>query len=195
MISSQRKIWLIILGFGTLFIGLIFVSILPLLNNIKMSSQALVLQKATLTLLQKQVNEIEGFQKSYLVIQRDLAKFEEGFVDIEVPIKFIEFLEAEAQGAGLEIEISPLSSVINREGPWWSTTFQISLRGNSGNCLRFLERLEQSHWLLELLQINIARISERSSRLREERVFEAGDVDFSVQLKAFSTSSVYKGGS
>lgn len=182
--TAKRKIYITSICFFVIFLIAIIFGILPLLREMKKSSENLIFQKRALNLFQSQLSDLEGFQENYSFYQPTLEKIEKSFVDPEVPVDFIEFLEREAQKSGLQIEISPLTLLPTETDPWQSTGFQILVAGTFQSCLSFLERLEQSPYLVEIFQLNIERIEEKGRR----RIFETltlGDVIFNIALKTF----------
>lgn len=176
MISIKKKIYITLLCFAIVFGILIKFGTLPSIETLKRNSQALSLQKRALNLFQNQVEDLKDFQKEFSQYQAILEKVNHSFVAREAPINFIEFLEREAQNLNLPIEISPLNITQKKTDPWVPVAFSISFAGTFPDCLRFLERLEQSSWLIEISQLNVERISEEKT----------GDVSFSLTFKAFS---------
>ena len=182
--TAKRKIYIISTCFFVIFVVAIIFGITPLLKEIKKSSENLVFQKRALNLFQSQLVDLENFQKNYSLYQPTLERIEKSFVVSEAPIDFIEFLEREAQKSGLKIEISPLTLSPSETDPWWSTGFQISIGGPFPSCLGFLERLEQSAYLIEIFQLNIERIGEKGRAGRFEGL-SPGDISFNIALKTF----------
>ncbi|MCD6500868.1 hypothetical protein J7K42_02525 [bacterium] len=182
--TAKRKIYLINLSFLTVFcLGIIF-GVLPLLAEIKKSSEDLRFQKRAFNLFQNQLTDLENFQKDYSSYQSTLEKIKKSFVSPDVPIRFIEFLEKEARESEIEIEIFPLTFSSPQSDSWKSTGFRIFVGGPFSNCLRFLERLEQSSYLVEIFQLNIERMGEKGQRRFES--LSPGDVIFNISLKTFS---------
>ena len=176
MIPIKKKIYITLLCFVIVFGILIKFGILPSIEALKRNSQALSLQKKALNLFQSQVEDLKNFQKEFSQYQPILEKVNHSFVAREAPINVIEFLEEEARNLNLPIEISPLIITQKKTDPWVPVAFSISFAGTFPNCLRFLERLEQSLWLIEISQLNIERISEKKT----------SDVSFFLTFKAFS---------
>ena len=176
MIPIKRKIYIALLCFAVVFGILIKFGILPSIEAIKRNSRALNLQKRALSLSQNQFKDLGDFKNDFSQYQAILEKVDRSFVDKEAPINFIEFLEREARNLNLPIEISPLNITQKKTDPWVPVAFSISFAGAFPDCLKFLERLEQSPWLIEISQLDIKRISEEKT----------GDVSFSLTIKAFS---------
>ncbi|MBZ9572717.1 hypothetical protein KJA17_00775 [Patescibacteria group bacterium] len=181
--TAKRKIYIISICFFVIFTLAIIFGITPLVGEIKKSSENLIFQKRAFNLFQSQLKDLENFQKNYSLYQSTLERIEKSFVVLEAPIDFIEFLEKEAQKSDLKIEISPLTLPPAETDPWGSTGFQISVGGPFPSCLKFLERLERSPYLVEIFQLNIERIEEKGNRRFEG--LSPGDVSFNIALKAF----------
>lgn len=187
MITAKRKIHLTLLSFGILCILLVGFGVMPIVKQIQKGSQDLALKKATLDLLKNQILNLKEFRENYELLEQDLNKIDDSFIDPEAPIDFIEFLESEAQNANLEMMISPFSFPPQKDDPWQSTGFRVNLGGSFSDCLRFLERLEQSPWLIELSQLDVERMAEKSPRPRGFEALGTGDVLTTLTLKAFSS--------
>ncbi len=186
MISIKKKVYITLFVFSLLIGVLLRFGFFQVFQGLKGSSQELLLQKKVLDLFQSQVKDLENFQRDYSLFQPVLEKLQSSFVDKEVPIDFIEFLERETAKTGLSIKISPLAVSLNERDPWLPVVFSVSVGGVSSDCLRFLERLEQSPWLVEISQLNIERITEKSARTKEFETLKVGDVYSTLILKAFS---------
>ena len=182
--NPKRKIYITSLCFLIIFSLAIIFGILPLLAELKKSSELLDFQKKALNLFQSQLIDLENFQQKYSLYQPTLERIEKSFVSPEAPVLFVEFLEEEAQKSDIEIEISPLTLSPAKTDPWQNIGFQVFIGGPFPNCLKFLERLEQSSWLVEIFQLNIHRIEEGGREKRLEGLLP-GDVSFNISLKTF----------
>lgn len=183
--TAKRKIYVTTICFLVIFVLAVIFGILPSMVEIKKSSENLVFQKRILDLFQQQLMNLEDFQENYSFYQPTLERIEKSFVVSEAPIDFIEFLEREAQKAGLELEIYPLTLPLAETDLWKSSGLRIMIGGSFSSCSRFLERLEQSPYLLEIFQLNIERIGEKGPGKKFETL-TLGDVTFNINLKTFS---------
>lgn len=175
MYSSEKKnyfvlaLWLIFLGV------LIILILLPSIGEVKNTSERIVFQKKALSFFRERIEDFENIEKDYPFYQPVIEKIGASFVDLEVPVKFIEFLERTAKDFGLIIKVSPFNAPFKEDDIWLSVGFQISLKGDFSDYLRFLEKLEQSSWLVEILQLNIRKTKE--------------DISFNLTLKVFSNKT------
>jgi len=186
--TVKRKIYLTAISFLIIFALAIILGILPLIKEIKRSSENLVFQKRALDFFQQQLMNLEDFQENYSFYQPTLERIEMSFVAAEAPVNFIEFLEREAQESELKIEIYPLILPLAKTDLWRSSSLRIMVGGPFSNCSAFLEKLEQSLYLVEVFQLTIERIEEEGPGRRFEGL-SLGDVSFNISLKTFSGES------
>ena len=183
--TAKRKIYLTAMCFLVIFASAVIFGILPLMSEIKKSSGNLIFQKRALDLFQQQLMNLEDFQENYSFYQPTLERIENSFVASEAPVNFIEFLEREAQKSDLKIEIFPLTLPLAEIDLWQSSGLRVMISGPFPNCSRFLERLEQAPYLLEIFQLNIERIKGEGPGKKFE-ILALGDVSFNISLKTFS---------
>lgn len=155
---------IIYLIFGTLLIVFL---IYPLYKDIKNNSQELISQKQEEASLENKIKNIEEFKKKYREIKPNLEKIETLFVESEVPLEFISFLEKTSQDCQTPTQISPSSVAKITEDPWPSIAFQITSVSSFPNLLKFLEKLESSKYLIEIQNLNITRLSEAELKPKE----------------------------
>jgi len=173
---SNKKNYFV-LALWIIFFGLLICFVIfPSFDELKKDSQYLLFQKKALTFFEKRIEEFENIEKDYPFYQPIIDKIGASFVNREVPITFIKFLENQAKSTNLTIKILPSHVPFIENDPWLSVGFRISLDGNFSDCLKFLEKLEQSSWLIEILDLNIREVK--------------GDLSFSLILKVFSSETL-----
>lgn len=186
MIILKRKIFFISITLVLIAFSLMLLLVISLTKDIKRNSQEFVLQRRALTLLERQFQEFENFEKNSAFYQSNLEKLDKLFLNPEVPVDFIQFLEQETGNLGILIKIFP-SIITSREtDPWESIGFQILLTGSFPSCLKFLEKLQVSPWLLEVQRTEVQRISEKELQSEGLKDFSLGDVFFSIILKVYT---------
>ncbi|MDD5146723.1 MAG: hypothetical protein PHN39_03230, partial [Candidatus Pacebacteria bacterium] len=153
-----------------------------------------IFQKATLKLLQDQIITLENFQKSYDLYAQQFQKLTHGFVDSEVPIDFIKYLEDMAERDNLEIIIAPLGFNYDskKKDALPILDFQANVSGTLSNCFRFLERLENSPWFLEIKQVNLEGTGISSSKNKLSDTTASLSLNFSAFSYATSSSITVK---
>ena len=186
MIILKRKIFFILISIILIVFSLMLLLVISLIKDIQRNSQQFLLEKKALTSMEREFQEFEDFERNSAFYQSNLEKLDKLFLNPEVPIDFIQFLEEESNNIGLLIKISP-SIITSRESdPWESIGFQILLTGSFPNCLKFLEKLQVSPWLLEVQMTEVKRITEKEFQLERLKDFSLGDVFFSIILKVYT---------
>lgn len=158
--NLKRQLIVISIFFGIITLILILVFIYPLFKGAKLNSLELISVKKELALFQDKAGGIEKLKTTYKKIEPDLEKIDQLFIDSEVPVNLIEFLEKTAKGSGLLIKISPTSLKPVEQDLWNSITFRLTLIGSFTNFLRFLEKTEASAYLIEIQDLFVKRLTE-----------------------------------
>lgn len=190
MIIFGKKIFIISLVFALIVIFLAVFLIPSLINSLRRESDSFIAIKKTISLLDKEIEEFERFQDKQSFYYSKLSAIEGSFVDPEVPIAFLEFLEDKAALLDLSVEISPISMGGKDEGSWDSLGFQVLVTGPSPRCLRYLEEVQMSKWILEIRDLEIQRIPEKDFSGSGLESFSPGDVYMAFSLKVYSQSKM-----
>ncbi len=172
----KKRTYLTLTIFSLLIVLTVFFVIFPLFNRIKNNSEELVAKKENIIFLEARVSNLERFRALYAELEHFLEEVDNLFVDSEMPIEFIDFLERTSKESQLEIEILPISDKKTREGFWPYLTFQITSSGSFSNFLRFLEKLENNPYLIEVKNITISRLT------KEGAAFSGVRANFSVEV-------------
>ena len=157
-LTIQNKIYLSIAGFILLIILMIVFAIYPLFKDMKNNSQELISQKEKFAVLGTKISNLENFKIIYKELEETLDKIDDLFTNPEVPVGFISFLEKSAKESQIEIEISSSPSPKSKKDFWPSLNFQITSTGSFTNFLKFLEKIENSQYLVEIENLNVNRI-------------------------------------
>lgn len=177
----RKKIYLYITGFIILYLILGGVAVFPLMEGIQKSSKEFYSQKKNLATFAAQSQGMAGFKKSYQKLEPDLKKANQLFIDSEAPIDFLDFLEKTASSSEVSFEVS---SAKYNSPPQKRAFFRFrtAISGSFGKLLEFIEKLENSPYLIQVHHLGVDRVSpkEASSRLK------AGDIqaDFSIRVYA-----------
>lgn len=175
--NIQNKIYLSIVIFILLVILIIVFIIYPLFGEIKKNSKELISQKEKLVSLEIKIDNLEKFKNLYQKYKPNLEKIDNLFIDSEVPVGFIGFMEKTAKESQMEIKISPTSSRKTEKDPWSFIVFQINSNSSPFNFLKFLEKLETSPYLINIQNLNITKLS-KSEVLSVEEIKTA----FSIKV-------------
>lgn len=169
-----------------MFVCIVAFGVVPFAGKTKASSRAFASQKALLDLIETRIEEIRGFQDGHSELKQNLERIENSFIEPGSPVNFLDYLE---EGAGLTdvvIKVRPLSTELEPDDLWLSIGFRVNAGGSAENCLRFLEVLEQSNWLFEILQFNLQKVPEENPYYKEFKSLEPGDAYMSLVIKAYS---------
>lgn len=158
--SSKRKIILISIIFGVINIFVLIFLLLPCLKDIGNTFNELAIIRKRLVSSQELLESVGEIRNTYKGIEADSNKIDSLFVDRAVPIGVIEFWENTASNSKIDLNPSSiiLKSVDEKEkksSPWNFLLFQISLKGNFSNFLKFLEKNESGPYLMEIQTIAI----------------------------------------
>lgn len=176
--SHKKKTILISIVTLLLAILFIFFLILPTLKEIKKISQKISETKTNLKEIEKRTEILSNFKKKFPEIKENLSIFENSMVEKDFPVNFISFLESTAKDCQIfsEISLSPKGKDF--------LSFQIKAVGFPQNIFRFLEKVENSPYLVQSEKIIISKISE--SEVKEKKEIPAGSLklDFSLRVQA-----------
>lgn len=153
--SQRKKTIITSIVFGVIILLLIFLGFLPLVREIGKNSRQLIEAKRDLLLSGQKSGSIEGVSKRYDELEPNLEKVEGLFIDKGAPIDLIKFWEKTALDLAIDIDISPSGSGKKEGDPWDSLIFNINLTGSFDKCLRFIEKNENSPYLLLTRSLNI----------------------------------------
>jgi len=151
---------------GVISLLIIFV-IYPLFSNIKEQSQEFISQKNYYLELQIRDDNFQGLKKFNQMHQQELAKIDYLLIDPDKPIDFNIFLEKTAQDSNLQIKISNVQIGKPEANQWNFLNYQLTLIGSFINLTRFLDKLENSSYLVETVNLNI-RESEETENIRAD---------------------------
>lgn len=138
---------------GTLILGIIVF----VWQGIQKSSQELISIKKESISLEQQVEDLKNLQKKYGIYQQNLEKINNFFVDSTFPVEFIQFLKNSASDAQVSMEI-PSSKEIAQPEP--SLSYNITLSSSFANLLKFIDKLENSPYLVEINNFNVRSLSQ-----------------------------------
>ena len=165
-----KKNNLALVGFLAAFILAFFFLVCPLFKDIKTNSEELVSQKGEFINLEYKIANLEKFKVLYKNLEEILRRIDNLFISSDVPVDFIGFLETNSDKYYLKTDISPSSVSKTGEDLWPSFTFQLSSAGSFSNFLKFLERLENSPYLIEIKNLNIIKASGEKTAANDVRV-------------------------
>ena len=165
--NFKKKIYSFLSISILLCLGLIVFVILPLSQEIRDTSENLLIQKQALSSLENRTENLKEFKIIYQKIQTDIEKIENLFVDEKMPVEFIDFLEKKADDCYISMDVSLSSLKKNKEESWSFLVFQIDSIGSLSGISRFLEKMETSPYLIEVQNFKLRKLSEAETRAEE----------------------------
>ena len=164
--KNRQKIHFILGISGLFFALLIFLVILPLFSTIQKNARDLLDSKKETVSLVSEIENLGALTKQYQEYEPDFNKINSLFVNSEIPIDFIRFLEKLAVDSRVSAEISLGSGTggsSSQEQPWPSLYFQLSTESTFLNLSRFLEKIENSPYLTEIQNLSINKTGGQES--------------------------------
>lgn len=140
---------------GILILGIIIF----ILQGIQKDSQELISIKKELTLLGQQEKDFESLKKKYEIYQQNLEKINNFFIDLTFPVEFVQFLKNSASDARISMKIS-LATEIKEPEP--ALSYNTTLSGSFANLLKFIDKLENGPYLIEINNLNIKKLAQES---------------------------------
>lgn len=139
---------------------LIFFLVSPFLEEIKRGSAEIILQKQNVDSLSEKEENLNDFKNKYREIGPNLEKIDSLFVDVKTPISFINFLDKTSEDCGVKLNIS--SSIASRSAgeSLFFLNFQVNSTGLFSDTMRFIEKIENSQYLIEIKNINIRKLTQ-----------------------------------
>jgi hypothetical protein len=183
-ISPNKKFYISITGLIAGFLALVFLIVIPVFQMIEEDAKELRESKEAQETLCQEREKLKKFQETYIKISPDLEKIEQMFVDSDVPIDFIDFLERTAIDSNVFIEISSVNKKQEKEEGQLYAVFQMEVLGSFSDFMVFLEKVENATYLVEVDGLTINRMGEESEESVVE--FSPNDISSKMSLKVFA---------
>lgn len=160
--SYKNKIYLSVFLIVVLAFALIFLGILPTWRGIKEKSRDLAFEQKELASIELLAESFEDFEKNFRFYEEGLEEMEnllsqESLIDPEIPVSFINFFKEQGEAMNLSLKISPIPSQEKKDRFWSHLSFRINGQGEFNDVMRFLEKLENSRWLVETTRLDIVK--------------------------------------
>lgn len=176
---TLKRMYSIIAVFAVAAAALGAFLIYPLFTQIKSVSADILQKRGEIANAGVQNKELDAFREKFKDYEPNLQKMDALFIDAKDPLDFITFLEKVAEGSGVGISITLLSSQEKITGLWPSLAFQISATGKYAGMLDFFEQLEVGPYLTRTRKLSLR------PRYGEDGKKSLGQVDADVVLEAF----------
>ncbi len=159
LVSAKKNLLFLIVFTVAVFAWLGLV-IFPLIKEIKETSEEFISIKGNLAALETKIKNSAILKELYLNNQQNFAKIDALFVDSKVPINFVNFLKEAADSSQLSIKISSPSFQETEDGKQSFLSFYISLVGSSLEITRFLAKLENAPFPVEIQNLKMRKSTE-----------------------------------
>lgn len=183
--SINYKIKISLFCLLILFVSAVFTARI-ILKNISGASGQLATEKKNLFTLESKIKSLENFRQEYEELKPDLEKADSLLVQAQLPVDFIQFLEEISSEAGINLKISPLADIKITGDPWPSSNFQLSLAGSYPKIIRFIDKLENSQYLITLQSLNFSKLTDMELKSKEFASFFSGDAKGNISLKVYT---------
>ena len=199
---SVKKIHPLLIIFGVLNLLLIIFVIWPLLKQINEVSQNFSSERNKVVYLKAEKENIKKIEQIYKSYESDLNKTEALLFEPESPISFINFLEKTATDSQVKMEIS---SMIKQEQPsnakpgqkssikqqqnedlWSSLSLQIVISGSFNNTAKFLEKIENGPYLIQITDLNIISLTKGEASEKEAAGIPRADTRTVLTIKVYT---------
>lgn len=158
--NIDKKIKISIILFLVAFLAICFCLVYPLVKDVQGAAKELESQKENFVVLETKIENLEDFKVVYKGLEEILGRIDGLFVDSDVPVDFINFLETTAENSSLEFEMSSAAYQDKKKDNWPFILFQAKAEGMFPSLLIFLDKLESSPYLIEVKDINISEMTE-----------------------------------
>ena len=158
----------------------------PLLKNIYGIFNSILETKKDLASFENEASKADVFNSDYDNLQITSEKIEQNLVNESAPIELIKFFEDTAKEMDLLVDIYPASVLKRNRDPWESIGFSIELIGDFSSAMRFLEKIENSPYLIETIKFNAKSITQKDVSYKRYQDFIIGQILTSIEFKAYT---------
>lgn len=172
-ITKKNFFVVMMIVFTFIFLAAVLLVIFPIFQKTVRNSLAFSEAKKTLFLFERSSAEMDLLTEDFQRLKGDLEKINALFINKEFPIDLIKFWEKTAEEFSLKINISSPSFPSEQTEEWPLINFTINLVGSFNDFLKFLKKIENSPYLIEITNINIRRQTGKTSDLFSEENISA----------------------
>jgi len=183
--NLNRELIAYILGLLTALVVISVFLVYPLLRDIRAGSDEFVESKEKVVGVQREREHYIALREEHERSKEKFQKIDEVFANSEVPVRFIEFLEESSLKSDFPIEVSPGSGSQAKEDLWASIFFRVTGTGPFTDFSDFLEKVENSPYLLEIQTLNINKLTEEELKRRNAEG-SPGDIRVDLSIKVYT---------
>jgi len=158
--SLNKKSFFAAIVFTGLFLGVVFFICVPVVSNIKNIGIEILRQRQIIADYDLRISKTREFGSFSRQEKSALDKLGGVFIDNQMPLDFIDSLEAAARGTGVEIKLSSSLSQSGSESAadWPSISIEAEISGSIPGILRFVKKIENSPYLAEIESFSVEAI-------------------------------------
>lgn len=179
--KTDKKLITTVIIFLLAFSVMISFLILPLFEDIRNYSRGITVVKEKIFLLEKKKKNLSKLNEENELFATNLNKLRNFFVNLSDPINFLNFLEQTITNCGLESKIFFLTSEEKN-----TLRTQITLLGSFPSFLRFLEKIENAPYLIEVEGINVRKLTEEDLEMEQYRKYSFNDVEINMIIRVLT---------
>jgi hypothetical protein len=155
--------------FAAAVAAMIIFAVVPLIADIKSAGSQISGQIAEAADYDRRIVNARGFTLFNKRESRDMEKIAGVFADGRMPLELINSLENAAKSSGVEYEFLPAAAQ-NPKNSWPAIKIEVSVSGAVPAILQFIERLENSPYLIEIESAAIRAAVEPAARQNLPRI-------------------------
>ena len=183
MTKLKKKILISIIASLIFFAIFFFFCPYSVFKSIEESSSQLLFVETELASIGEKNDELGNWERELPDLKPDLEKIKGLFVNLEMPVEFLRFLENLARDNNLSIRVSLLRAGSDKDSKAAVLQFKVLIDGLFSDCARFLEKLENAPYLIAIEDLNIIRLLEEGGEGFSE------EVEFNLSIKVFGLES------
>lgn len=183
---SLKRTYSSLIIFAILSILLVAFVIVPIFKEIQETSDNIFSEKNKIFYLKEEKQNIQKIKNIYKTYQPDLDKMESLFFNPEVPIDFIGFLEKAASDSQVKLQISSMTKKTEKEDVWPSLSLQVLITGSFSNFSKFLDKIENGNYLIEVIDLNTRKLGEKEASAKDLENIPKADTTSVLSIKVFT---------
>lgn len=164
----------ILMAVVTILISILCIFITTrLLSEIERLSEEVISSRNTLFLLENSETELKRIQSIYDQYKSDIERINTAFFNISVPVELVSFLEETASSSNVSLNIDSITKGASKNATTTMNDIIVRASGTApfGNIMKLLVRLENSPFLLDILDLtvrqNLKKDTEKSGNVNQ----------------------------
>ncbi|PIU16327.1 hypothetical protein COT20_00675 [bacterium (Candidatus Gribaldobacteria) CG08_land_8_20_14_0_20_39_15] len=185
MFSAKKKLYLLVLVACLIDFLFFYLVLFPLVKRIQINANNLDIQKNSLAIAEERNGKLEVLQKNIDNLKKNSQFVQNAFIDSSAPVQFMEFLEKQAQNHRLGLAASLFNLSDTKNDLWLAIGVRLEIEGQLADCLRFMETIENSHWVVAITRFDLQKIKQKETT-GEFQENPGAEILLSLDIKAFS---------